>query len=122
MAQTALYDIVLRQRVRDLLWNCDILLKPEYRKKKNRHPLEGHCYVASEALYHATGGPEGPYKPRFIRHEETPHWFLVNAQTGEVVDLTADQFTTPVPYDNAIGKGFLTKGPSKRAQQILNII
>ena len=31
------------------------LLKPQFRKQ-GEHPLYGHCYAASEALYHLLGG------------------------------------------------------------------
>ena len=56
-----------------------------------------------------------------IRHEDTPHWFLMSPD-GEVVDPTAGQFSTPVPYDQARGKGFLTKQPSKRARVVIGRI
>jgi len=56
-----------------------------------------------------------------IRHEDTPHWFLLSPE-GEVVDATAGQFKTPVPYDQARGKGFLTKQPSKRAQVVIDCV
>jgi len=66
------------------------LLKPEYRDSP--HPMAGHCYVASEALYHMTGRR---MKPCVIRHEGSTHWFLRDGD--RVVDLTADQFETAVP-------------------------
>lgn len=55
----------------------------------------GHCYVASEAAYHAMGGSASGFTPQFVRHEGEPHWYL---------------------------KGFLTKEPSKRARVILERI
>ena len=51
-----------------------------------------------------------PYKGRFLTHKET----------GENIDLTSSQFKSPVPYEKAIGKGFLTKQPSKRAQELIH--
>jgi len=33
--------------------------------------------------------------------------------------LTADQFRTPVPYDEARGCGFLTRDPSARTKIVL---
>jgi hypothetical protein len=80
--------------------------------------LAGHCYVASEAMYHATGGRNGPWTPCSVRHEGTVHWYLRDAQ-GRVCDLTAGQFRTSVPYDQGRCRGFLTRGPSKRAQVVL---
>lgn len=84
--------------------------------------VAGHCYVASEAAYHALGGPTSGFTPQFVRHEGEPHWYLKQDGTGLIYDLTADQFATPVPYDQGKGKGFLTKEPSKRARVILERI
>lgn len=87
------------------------LLKKEFRG--GRHPLSGHCYVASEALYHLLGG-----KPMFIRHEGWPHWWI-RGPNGETWDLTSAQFRTPVPYGKGVCKGFLTRQPSKRAAEVI---
>jgi len=104
----------LIRKVQSLL--TDDLRRPPY--KGNPNPLAGHCYVASEVLYHLFLNDE--WKPCFIRHEGSPHWFLRNRRTGRVLDVTAEQFKTPVPYDKAVGKGFLTKKPSARAQVVLD--
>ena len=45
--------------------------------------------------------------------------FFLRHRTGQVLDLTADQFLTPVPHDRAVGKGFLTRSPSRRARLIM---
>lgn len=95
----------------------DELRRPPWQGTDN--PYAGHCYVASEALYHLLGGKAGGYRPMYIRHEGSPHWFLKDTK-GNVVDPTASQFRTAVPYDDAIGKGFLTDKPSKRAQIVLD--
>lgn len=87
------------------------LLKKEFRG--GAHPLSGHCYVASEALFHLIGG-----KPMFLRHEGSPHWWI-KGPNGETWDLTAAQFRTPVPYGRGVSKGFLTRQPSKRAAEVL---
>lgn len=79
--------------------------------------LTGHCYVASEALYHLLGSTE--WVPCNIRHEGSPHWYLKNKRTGEILDPTAGQFRTEVPYNLGRGKGFLTKSPSARAKELL---
>jgi hypothetical protein len=84
--------------------------------KGSANPLAGHCYVASEVLFHLI--PE--LKPMFIRHEGQPHWFLMDGD--QVVDPTASQFETPVPYSTAKGKGFLTKQPSRRARLVIEKI
>lgn len=82
------------------------------------NPMAGHCYTASEALYHAMGGKAAGLTPMQINHEGAPHWFL-KTKDGGIIDPTADQFKTPVPYEKAKGKGFLTRQPSKRARTIL---
>jgi len=97
-------------------------LSDELRKRKyqgNPNRITGHCYVASEALYHLLGGNRQGYAPHFVRHEGEPHWYL-EAPGGKRIDLTASQFTTPVPYDLGRGKGFLTRQPSKRAQIVID--
>lgn len=80
--------------------------------------LAGQCYVVAECLYHL-GLRERGYRPQFIRHEGAPHWLLAN-DLGEVVDPTAGQFETPVPYAQAKGKGFLTSHPSRRAKILMD--
>lgn len=82
------------------------------------HPMTGHCYVASESCYHLLGGKRAGWRPMFIRHEGQPHWFLVDRR-GRILDVTKDQFRTPVPYHRASGKGFLTSRPSRRAQIVI---
>ena len=94
----------------------DDLRKPEYRGNPNC--LAGHCYVASEALYHSSGGKSAGLTPMHVKHEGASHWFL-RAASGENIDPTASQFATPVPYHEAKGKGFLTRQPSRRAQTVM---
>ena len=88
----------------------------------NSNCLAGHCYVASEALYHLLGGKESGYVPQNIQHEGAPHWYLKHGKTGEILDPTAGQFQVPVPYEKGVGKGFLTKQPSKRAQLVIDAV
>lgn len=87
--------------------------------KGSPNPLAGHCYVASEAAYHAMGGAASGYVPQTIQHEGGPHWYLRKASDGTILDLTAGQFKTPVPYAKGRGCGFLTRQPSKRARIVL---
>lgn len=95
-------------------------LTPDLLEKRFRGggPLSGHCYAGSEALYHLLGGKSAGWTPQFIRHENLPHWYLKH-ESGQIVDVTAEQFTAPVPYAQGKGKGFLTKSPSRRAQTII---
>lgn len=107
---------VLMNAIRSVL--SDDLLKPAYRDQPRRTPTAGHCYAASEALYHLLGGREAGLVPVVLRHEEGPHWFL-RADDGSILDPTADQFATPPDHAAGKGCGFLTRDPSRRAAEIL---
>ena len=90
---------------------------------KKCHPTTGHCYAASEALYHILGGKKAGYKPMYGKTKKgNSHWWIVD-EDENIIDVTAEQFyfhnSTP-PYENGVGSGFLTKDPSKRAQKIIN--
>ncbi len=75
--------------------------------------------MASEAAYHLLGGVNSQFKPCHVKHENETHWFLRHKTTNEIIDMTAGQFRTTVPYDLGRGCGFLTKQPSKRAQILI---
>ena len=83
--------------------------------KGSDSPLAGHCYVASEALYHLSGKN---LLPHHMTWEGASHWFL-KTKTGEIVDPTASQFKHAPDYSLGRGKGFLTKQPSKRCAEVL---
>lgn len=95
----------------------DELRKPAYRG--NANSVAGHCYIASEAIYHKLGGKAAGWTPQNIKHEGGPHWYLKH-EDGTIIDPTADQFCTPVPYEKGHGCGFLTRQPSARTQVILD--
>ena len=50
-------------------------------------------------------------------------WYRVESgrtgPKGKVLDPTAGQFATPVPYAQGKGKGFLTAQPSARARVVM---
>jgi hypothetical protein len=73
------------------------------------------CYPAAEVVYHANGGRKAGLTPMQQRHQGRSHWW-VRGPGGEVWDPASAQFSRPVPYDQGVGKGFLTKRPSKRAK------
>jgi len=86
--------------------------------KGNPNPLAGHCYVASETLWHLLGGRASGYTPAFVRWEDSPHWFLRDAG-GKILDPTADQFETLPDYSLGVNKGFLTRHPSLRSTRLM---
>lgn len=104
----------------------DDLLSPKYAKLKKQSHTEGHCYAASEALYHLLGGKNAGYIPAVASFSENgekfTHWWIRNTE-GTIFDPTASQFTEigqQPPYHLGKGAGFLTKLPSKRASQIID--
>jgi len=109
------------------------LITKKYREfmPKKAKPSWGCCYVATEALYHMWGKANGfePVRVSYSLGTQTgSHWFLRHGlYMNHVIDLTADQFTILPPgrvpkYADAVGCGFLTKKPSKRAQQIIDAV
>lgn len=104
----------LVSKIRENLTND--LRRPKYRNNENI--IAGQCYVASEVLYWLIGGPTSGAKPMHVRHENEPHWWL-KLEDGSHIDITSDQFKTPVPHENGKGKGFLTACPSKRAKILM---
>lgn len=101
----------------------DDLLSSRYRKLKTKNSAAtfGHCYVASECAYYLLGGKNKGWKPQFIKHEDSNHWFLLN-NDGTILDITANQFKTTPDYSKAKGIGFLTNKPSKRCLELLKRI
>lgn len=92
----------------------DDLKKKEFR---GGHPMAGHCYVASEVLFHLL---EKNAQPMQMRHEGVSHWWL--DVDGEVVDITAAQFRTTPNYKQGRRRSFFTKEPSKRAVKLMTRI
>lgn len=95
------------------------LLQPQWRGNPN--PLAGHCYAASEALFHMIGGSAAGAKAHSAPCRGGVHWWI--EQNGKKLDATAGQFdpaTLKEVYAQGRGRGFLTKQPSKRAQVIID--
>lgn len=92
------------------------------RWQKQSHPLEGHCYVAAEALYHLVGPA---WKPCCASYQDeggrATHWWLEHRETGKRLDPTREQYGEELPpYHLGKGSGFLTRKPSRRAQIVLD--
>jgi hypothetical protein len=98
------------------------LLKPSYRALQDAgaHPMTGHCFVASEALFYIMGGKGSGFVPHVGHVNGGTHWWVVGPD-GRVWDPTLDQFDAPVEYEKGRGTGFGVPGagPSKRAQELL---
>jgi hypothetical protein len=93
------------------------ILHPDTHLPVGAHPHAGHCYTVCEALYHLFPGRYTPHqgRPRNL----TSHWWLVEKETGRVVDPTSAQFDFPVDYSAGCGHGFQTTYPSKRTQVLM---
>ena len=101
------------------------LLKKEYVEENETNPMFGHCYVATEALYHSI--------PKDIRYNYSSvcgkdedgitHWWIENKQTGEIYDITGEQYYSQGktrPYHKGRRNPFLTTLPSKRCRLLLD--
>jgi hypothetical protein len=95
------------------------LLKPEYLAIKNRHPLEGHCYVAAEAVYHLLGGKKKGLTAVVAKLPKGgTHWWIKT--NNGIIDPTKEQFGKErIPYELGKPTGFLTRLPSKRCKIVL---
>ena len=98
------------------------LLAPEYDWPTGRRladRVRGHCYVASEALFHMLGGLDSGWYSCQGRVEGVSHWWLEN-ERGDVLDPTGAQFERVPDYLMAgQPRGFLTRQPSARAFELL---
>lgn len=105
------------------LRNClsDDLLKPKYRNQYRPIKSTGHCYVASEAVYHLVGKKLG-YKPYYVKVNGDTHWFLMTDDRIDILDPTYDQFPSLPNYNLGKRCAFLTKKPSKRCVTLLQRI
>lgn len=114
---------ILVKRIQSVL--SPDLLNKEWLKKQT-HPLSGHCYVASEALWYLLED-NSEWKPMmascYDEGEKITHWWLENKITGEILDPTKEQYENESPpYLVGKGCGFLTKTPSKRAKIVIDRI
>jgi hypothetical protein len=122
----------LRQRRKDSSVMRDIqgalsldLLHPSYRRT-DRQSLKvactGHCYVATEALYHLLGKEVG-FRPYVFRHPNgATHWWLGHPETGEILDPTSPQLGRVFDYSQGRRATFRTAQPSKRALELMRRI
>lgn len=114
--------------INELLSELHKALTPDLlvgRWKKQSHPLEGHCYVATESLFYLLGCKD--WKPMCASYIDeggkATHWWLEHRITKEIADPTKEQYLPDQPpYHLGKGSGFLTKTPSRRAQIVIDRI
>ncbi len=80
----------------------------------------GHCYHASEAVYHLLGGSASGYVPHYEDRGGATHWYLVH-QSGRVLDVTDGDWEGEDSEHAGFGepKPFYTAWPSKRAAEVI---
>lgn len=101
----------------------DDLLLPKYRRRKRLTNTAGHCYVASETLYHLLSNRQRKkYKPYYLKLNGITHWFLMTDDKINILDPTYDQFLQLPNYGNGKRAAFLTKKPSKRSKILIDRI
>lgn len=116
----------LHVKIEDTIILVQQSLSPELlrgRWRKQSMPLEGHCYVAAEALWHLLGKDE--YQPYYAKYVDeggrATHWWLVHKKTGLFADPTKEQYLPDKPpYDIGRRATFLTLSPSKRAKVVID--
>ena len=96
-------------------------LKPQYKDQWTpERPTTGYCYVVAEVVFHYLAPRESkPYVIKMNKNET--HWYI-KLPNNEIVDLTADQFDEPVPYERGKPHAFLTKEISKRGQILADLL
>lgn len=90
----------------------------------NDHKTTGHCYIATEALWHLQGKDRFKWQPMVASYIDNnikcTHWWLTNKKTGKILDPTKEQYyPNKPPYHLGRNAGFLTTKPSKRTVKIL---
>lgn len=98
--------------------NREAIIKERYNSDNPNSRLDGLCYVASETMYHLTGDKE-VWKPKQMEYNGVSHWFLIHKESGNIFDLTEEQFDDAVPHNSARGRGFCTKNPSSRSSLLM---
>lgn len=93
------------------------------------HPFTGHCYVASEAVYHLLGGKAFGLTPMVLRVPGGTHWYLRwdrQRASGRLdrlyVDPTREQFGPLPAWEEGRGCGLQTRQPSTRCLALLDLI
>lgn len=83
----------------------------------------GFCYVVSEIIYRLNGGKDVWKKVSIskAKWEHGSHYYLIHKATGDILDITADQFTSigiEIPYELGVGGGFMGRGLSKASKKL----
>jgi hypothetical protein len=78
------------------VYSVDTCYKSDVKKWTKDNPSIGHCAISALIIYDLFGGEI--YKTKVGR---STHYFNI-LNNGEIVDVTAEQFSNPISYDNTI--------------------
>lgn len=105
---------------------------PSIRKDQYDDPdtaLQGSCYVAAEAYFHASGGTDSGLDIHCLSWSdvdptyEGSHWFLTDADRVIDLSLPTPGHGESVPWSTARTRAFITGyEPSQRAETVLEAI
>jgi len=91
--------------------------------------VDGLCYVAAEAYFHASGGTDSELDIHCLSWSdvdptyEGSHWFLSDAERIIDLSLPAPEHGEKVPWSVARTRAFITGyEPSQRAETVLEAI
>ena len=113
--------------IKSILPKCHHLLKSPYKKENLNNPTYGHCYVATELLFHLLKSNKQLADFRSYCGKDdlgVTHWWLAN-EDMVILDPTADQYLSVEripPYDVGRKQNFITPNLSKRAKQMMEIL
>ena len=121
---------IINAAVKKTLENIEVDdLQSSYKKMHETEDinfLTGHCFVATEVLWELLKEQNiNDYTPNHIQHEEVSHWYLRHKMNGDIIDVTAGQFKTSVPYHRkgkASGMMRMPEIPTKRTIKVLDRI
>ena len=127
---------IINAAVKKTLENIEVDdLQSSYKKMHETEDinfLTGHCFVATEVLWELLKEQnEYDYVPNHIQHEGVSHWYLRHKMNWNIIDVTAGQFKTPVPYHKqekgkrkgkASGMMRMPEIPTKRTIKVLDRI
>jgi hypothetical protein len=119
--QRATFEAIRRSLSRDLP-------SPTWRNRvpADAHPVTGHCYIATEAAYHAFARELGfvPYVARLEGMEGGTHWWLAHPVSGDIINPTHEQTSKPFDYRNAgVRKPFRPgAGPNRESRRCLELL
>ena len=98
-------------------------LKPEWKKRHRESNVAstGFCYVATHAYFELMGGKSSNLVIK--KWVDTPNpldgHFWVEKESGEIVDLTADQYPNGFKH---YAEGIISNRSSKNAKKFTNVV